>query len=221
MRRAQPATPPAARSLSAITWTMVAKTAGFPLLRHNVFFSKDYAREFERIFRQHRLPDDPTIYICAQDRAENDAPNQGEERLLVLVNAPPTGDGLAGKTLSDEEIDACESQTFRALQASGLTITCQKEAQVRTTPQGFEALFPATGGALYGRATHGAMASFSRPGARTKVPGLYCAGGSTHPGAGIPMVALSGRIAAQTLLADWGSAIKSRPVAMPGGISTP
>lgn len=226
-RRAHAVTPPAARSLSAITWSMVAKTSGFPLLRHNVFFSKDYAREFERIFKQHRLPDDPTIYICAQDRMEEDnrteegAPHQGEERLLVLVNAPPTGDGLAAKPLSDEEIDACESQTFRALQASGLTITCQKEAQVRTTPQAFEALFPATGGALYGRATHGAMASFSRPGARTKVPGLYCAGGSTHPGAGIPMVALSGRIAAQTLLADWGSTTKSHPVAMPGGISTP
>jgi 1-hydroxycarotenoid 3,4-desaturase len=81
-------------------------------------------------------------------------------------------------------------------------------------------LFPATGGALYGRATHGWRASFLRPGSRTKLPGLYLAGGSTHPGPGVPMAALSGRLAAVSLLEDLASTSTSVPVAMPGGIST-
>jgi 1-hydroxycarotenoid 3,4-desaturase len=71
---------------------------------------------------------------------------------------------------------------------------------VATTPDGFEKLFPASGGALYGRANHGAMASFRRPGAKSRIPGLYLAGGSVHPGAGIPMAAMSGRLAAARLL---------------------
>ena len=65
-----------------------------------------------------------------------------------------------------------------------------------TTPADFNRLFPATGGALYGRSSHGWTASFQRPGARTRIPGLYLAGGSTHPGPGVPMAALSGRSAA-------------------------
>ena len=69
-----------------------------------------------------------------------------------------------------------------------------------TTPTDFERLFPATGGALYGRASHGWMASFQRPGARSRLPGLYLAGGSVHPGPGVPMAALSGRLAAASLL---------------------
>ena len=63
---------------------------------------------------------------------------------------------------------------------------------------------PATGGALYGPASHGWQASFQRPGVKTKLQGLYLAGGSVHPGPGIPMATLSGRMAAAALLADLG-----------------
>jgi 1-hydroxycarotenoid 3,4-desaturase len=65
-------------------------------------------------------------------------------------------------------------------------------------------LYPGTGGALYGPAAHGWQAAFNRPGARTKLPGLYLAGGSTHPGAGLAMAALSGRAAAAQIIGDMG-----------------
>ncbi len=89
-----------------------------------------------------------------------------------------------------------------------------------TTPQDFDRLFPATGGALYGRASHGWKASFRRPGSATAIPGLYLAGGSTHPGAGVPMAALSGRLAAQRLISDRASMRRFRRGAIFGGIST-
>jgi 1-hydroxycarotenoid 3,4-desaturase len=76
---------------------------------------------------------------------------------------------------------------------------------VVTTPAIFDQLFPATGGALYGQASHGWQASFTRPPSRSKVAGLYLAGGSTHPGAGVPMAAMSGKLAAASLLSDLGS----------------
>jgi 1-hydroxycarotenoid 3,4-desaturase len=73
---------------------------------------------------------------------------------------------------------------------------------VVTTPVEWERLFPATGGALYGRANHGLMGTFQRGGAETRVPGLYAAGGSVHPGPGIPMALLSGRLCAARMTED-------------------
>ncbi len=89
-----------------------------------------------------------------------------------------------------------------------------------TTPAGFEALFPGTDGSLYGRSPHGLMAALKRPTARTRMPGLYLAGGGVHPGAGVPMAALSGGHAAAAMLTDRTSTLPSRQTAMPGGTST-
>ncbi|MBY0338701.1 MAG: FAD-dependent oxidoreductase, partial [Acetobacteraceae bacterium] len=75
-------------------------------------------------------------------------------------------------------------------------------ATIVTGPAEWEALSPGTGGALYGAAAHGWQQSFDRPGSRTRLPGLYLAGGGTHPGAGLAMAALSGRLAAQSILED-------------------
>ncbi len=212
-------TPRASRSLSAITWAVKAKTNGFPLLRHNVFFSDAYRSEFDDIFQHARLPLTPTVYVCAQDRFDQDeaAINERPERLLCLVNAPANGDI---HTFSLSELQSCEAATFQHLSRCGLDILRMAEATVVTTPTDFDRLFPATGGALYGRASHGWMASFARPGSRTKLPGLYLAGGSVHPGPGVPMAALSGRQAAQSILMDFASTNRSIPEAMRGGTST-
>jgi 1-hydroxycarotenoid 3,4-desaturase len=216
-RRGAPAILPRARSLSAMTWSLLAKTSGFPLHRHNVFFSRDYPTEFDAIFRHGALPEEPTVYVCAQDRGDDDAPIDGQERLLVLVNAPANGDR---HNYDAAEVERCAERTFGALERCGLTITRQKQRMQVTTPADFHALFPATGGALYGRSSHGWTASFQRPGVRTRIPGLYLAGGSAHPGPGVPMAALSGRAAAACLRMDLTSRATSRRTAMPGGMST-
>lgn len=216
---AVPTSVPTRRSLSAVTWAMLARTDGFPLLRHTVFFSPDYAAEFEQIFRQRQVPAWPSVYVCAQDRgASQCAPIAGPERLLCLVNAPPNGDSMV---YDAAEIELCERRTFTFLERCGLTIKRHPERTVVTTPPEFERLFPGTGGGLYGQATHGWRASFNRPGARTRVRGLYLAGGSVHPGPGLPMAALSGRLAAASVLADLPSTGRWRRWATRGGTSTP
>ena len=188
-----------ADSLSAVTWSMKVKTSGFPLVRHNVFFNQPYQSEFSDIFEKQRLPLNPTVYICAQDRNDLALENQQFERLLCLVNAPANG---SNKPYNNEEIDQCEQKAFLLMQQYGLHL---EDAQItRTTPQDFSTLFPGRGGALYGQATHGWMSSFHRLGSQSQINNLLLAGGSTHPGPGVPMAAMSGRLAAATLMDHLG-----------------
>lgn len=214
---------PAERSLSAMTWSIVGEARGFPLVRHNVFFSDDYPREFRQLFGESRIPDAPTVYVCAQDRDER-GPESGAaaegrapaERLFCLINAPADGDRRAR---TPTEIQRCEMSMREALSRCGLTIEASGPPVV-TTPRDLERMFPATGGALYGAASHGWMAPFCRPAARSRTAGLYLCGGSAHPGAGVPMVAQSGRLAASALAQDLASTSRSRMAVMPGGTWT-
>jgi len=218
-KAAPPAPAPRARSLSALTWAMHTGTAGFDLAHHNVFFDEDYASEFRDIFAHRRLPRRGTVYLCAQDRLDDTPAPSGPERLLALVNAPADGDT---RDFDDPETQACENRCWSLLRDCGLEVRPPAPgAIVRRTPADFHRLFPATGGALYGPATHGWMALFRRPAAATPITGLYLAGGSAHPGPGVPMAAMSGRLAAATLMARLDSTHRSSRVLISGGTSMP
>ncbi|MCA9692902.1 MAG: phytoene desaturase [Myxococcales bacterium] len=193
----------AARSLSAVTWSARARARGFPLAHHSVLFSSDYPAEF-RALERGDLIGEPTVYVCAQDRVDAEAeavestPGWSDpERLLILVNAPARGDD---DPWTEAELDALERRAFAVMAAAGLELDVLDVA--RTSPAQFERLFPATGGALYGFATHSMMAPFRRPQTRARIRGLYLAGGGAHPGAGIPMVCLSGQLAGSAVARD-------------------
>ena len=184
------------RSLSAITWCIRAPTSGFELSHHNVFFAEDYEAEFRAIFNRREIPEAPTVYLCAQDRGIGTVEPGAPERMLLLINAPPDGD------LRRFETADYAARCFHMLRHCGLEIQHAASNTVASTPSNFNAMFPATGGALYGRASHGATSTLTRPAAAAKLPGLYLCGGSVHPGPGVPMAAMSGRLAAARLLED-------------------
>ncbi|MEM0954428.1 MAG: 1-hydroxycarotenoid 3,4-desaturase CrtD [Pseudomonadota bacterium] len=220
------------RSLSAVTWSMAAQTEGFPLAYHSVFFSSDYKREFDALFDRGEIPLQPTVYVCAQDRLPQDrlplssltpqqrTPKASEalasgERLFCLANAPAIGDR---HHFTDEEIAACQRSMFTRLRECGLQVK-PLDAPVVRTPTDFATRFPGSGGAIYGQATHGWLSAFQRPGSRSRVPGLFLAGGGVHPGAGVPMVTLSGMLAADAALSAQGLTPRLWPAATAGGTS--
>ena len=212
----------AQRSLSALVSCGFAVPEGVPLAHHSVFFSDDYEAEFSAIFKDGRPPADPTVYVCAQDRTAAGMVGEGieehaPERLYCLMNMPANGDIHAYR---ESEIDQCLSSMKRRLERNGLRVDLRQAPLSITPPDQFHRLYPGTGGALYGRASHGWMASFQRPAARGPLRGLYLAGGSVHPGPGVPMAALSGKIAAEQLMKEMALHGRSRPAGTIGGMRT-
>ena len=204
----------APRSLSAQVWSFASKVNGPELAHHNVFFSADQRAEFAAL-EQGRLPRDPTLYICAEDRGQgSQVPTV--ERFEIIANAPP----LTDPNETPEDFAQCQTLTFQTLARFGLTFDSLPGPESLTTPRGFDRLFPASTGSLYGQSPHGMMAAFQRPTARTLIKGLYLAGGGTHPGAGVPMATLSARHAVAAILSDLSSTSMSRQTVTPGGMST-
>lgn len=210
----QTATAP--RSLSARVWSFSATASGLDLAHHNVFFTADAQVEFDAL-RAGKMPTDQTLYLCAQDRAQPGAPPpRAQERFEIIANAAPLTEGGP----PHREFQTCRMQTFETLARFGLTLSPRPGEEALTTPTDFARMFPGSAGSLYGQSPHGAMASFRRPRARSGTPGLYLAGGGTHPGAGVPMAALSGKHAAAAIIADLGLTSRFRRTDTPGGMST-
>jgi len=203
------------RSLSAWVWAFAAKPSGRDLHHHNVFFGHQQADEFSALGRG-EMPADPTLYVCAQDRGSGTAPPEVERFEIIMNGAPVTG----AMREQPEEFERCRMRTFQTLQTMGLAFDREPERVSLITPGDFASRFPASDGSLYGRSPHGTMATFRRPTTRSRIPGLYLAGGGVHPGAGLPMASLSGQHAAAAILTDRASTLRSRRTAMPGGTST-
>lgn len=180
------APPPARRSFSAFTWAMLAEAPAD--LAGQTTVHPDAGRdEFSEIALRRRLPAASAITLFAEDRLEGRAASP--ERLLASIGAP------AAAALGDP----AESR-FAQLAAAGIEL--RPRALATETPAGFAARFPGSGGAIYGPAPQGWSSAFERPGARTALPGFYLAGGHTHPGSGVAMAAISGRLAARAVMKD-------------------
>ncbi|MCK0151290.1 FAD-dependent oxidoreductase [Marivita sp. S6314] len=203
-----------ARSHSANVWSFRATPSDIPLSHHNVFFCDPGKNEFADIERG-EIPSDPTLYVCAEDRGQN-TPVPDEERFEIIMNTPP----LTQRAAQSEDYETCHTRTFPRLQRFGLTFSPEPDHWSLTTAKSFDALFPGSAGSLYGQTPHGMMAALERPTARTSIKGLYLAGGSTHPGAGVPMAAISGRHAAAAIVTDQISTSRFRQTATRGGMST-
>ena len=164
---------------------------------NNIFFSKDYASEFRALFEEGRLPDDPTVYINITCRVTaGDAPPDGDN-WFVLVNAPPD----RGQDWS-AEIARLRVAVLRVLsERLGWDVGAAIVEEATLDPARIALRTGGSGGSLYGIASNTPSAAFRRQANRCReVDGLYFCSGSAHPGGGMPLVLLSGRMAAE--LAD-------------------
>ena len=213
LKKVAPQTIKQPRSFSARVHSFAATPHGCELTHHNVFFTTDPDSEFTDL-AQGRMPRDPTLYLCAEDRG-HPTPPPTLERFEMISNAP-----ASDVDTPQEELEKWHHQIMHRMASMGVTFTPKPTATTITTPAAFAKLFPQTLGALYGQTPHGLTAALNRPTAQTPIAGLYLAGGGTHPGAGVPMATLSARHAAEAILRGQTSTSTWDPMATPGGMST-
>lgn len=169
------------------------------LAHHNIFFSSNYRQEFDQIFRLGVMPDDPTIYTAITSRSTpSDAP-RNMENWFILVNAPPLGGSWDWETQAASYRDLILDK----IGSFGYDLRENLVVERMITPLDLQRMTGAYRGALYGLSSNSRLAAFRRVHNRFHLlKGLYFAGGTTHPGGGVPMVALSGKVASQMLLQD-------------------
>lgn len=217
VRHVAKATRTAKRSFSARVHSFAAEATGPELAHHNVFFADPGPSEFDDLVAG-RIPTNPTLYLCAEDRGQGSppqGPRQGLERFEMIANAPATQ-----TPTQPEDLSQWNQRIMTRMARFGVRFSPMPGPDTVTTPQTFAQMFPASQGALYGQSPHGLMAAFQRPTARTAVPGLYLCGGGAHPGAGVPMATLSARHLAEAIWSDRISTSPSGQTAMRGGMST-
>ena len=169
------------------------------LSHHNIFFPENYDAEFVDIFDRKQPVKDPTIYLCApQD--ESMVKHPGHEAWFVLVNAP-RHDLNAGFNWNDADFNhRYAMQIIDSLEARGVSIRDRLEVLEIRTPADLERAVAAPGGAIYGTSSNGARSAFMRAKNRSPLKGLFCVGGSAHPGGGLPLVGLSAEIVTQAIV---------------------
>lgn len=167
---------------------------------HRVIFADgDYAQEFADIFDHQRVPRRPAIYLCAREKAHRAIGWEDEEPLFVMLNMP----AMTTDELHEADWTRLEERVLTRLRRLD-HIDADDEVVWRRTPEGLAQRFPGSRGSLYGAASNGRWAAFERPSNRVdKVPGLYLASGSAHPGGGVPLSLQSGLQAVRELLADF------------------
>lgn len=165
---------------------------------HNIFFSKNYQMEFDTMFNQRSFADDLTVYIyISSKKVAGDAP-AGKENWFVMVNAP-SDDGAINW---DHAIKKVRRNILKKISTS-LKIPIEKNILFEKVydPQEIEKRTSSKGGSLYGISSNSKRAAFLRQSNRSRLyRNLFFTGGSAHPGGGIPLVLLSGRITAKRIM---------------------
>jgi phytoene desaturase len=184
------------KSSSALIFYWGVKNSFPELDLHNIFFSAEYEKEFEAIFKNESLFLDPTIYINITSKYnKSDAPPDSEN-WFVMINTPNnTGqDWDKWITIARENIiQKLERILGKAIREH---IVCEQVLD----PRSIESKTSSYRGSLYGNASNNRYAAFLRhANFHSEIKGLYFCGGSVHPGGGIPLCLNSGKIVAQLI----------------------
>ena len=183
------------------------------LAHHDFVFSRDPEEEFDWIYRKGEPAPDPTCYLAATSFTEPDTAPPGGEALYVLVHAPFLRPHHDWKKMLPRYRRVILEKLKRTGQMPDIESRIVFERTL--TPQDIHERYHVLNGAIYGLASHGKFLGAFKPGNRSPdLRGFYLAGGAAHPGPGMPMVLMSGWIAADALDRDMFGVTSSREMEM-------
>jgi len=179
------------RSSSALVFYWGMKKEFSQLQLHNIFFSNNYAAEFDSLFNKKKLYNDPTVYINITAKMEQGHAPAGKENWFVMVNAPANV-GQDWEQIKQEAKKNIIEKLSRQLQVD---IENLIETEELLDPVAIEEKTASYQGSLYGTSSNSTLAAFLRhPNFTGAIKDLYFCGGSVHPGGGIPLCLNSAKI---------------------------
>ncbi len=167
------------------------------LVHHNLFFAKDWKKNFDEIFESPTLPNAPSFYVCCPSKTDKSVAPAGKENLFVLV---PIG---AGVEYSAEMLEAYQTKILEMLEVEMKIPNLRSRIEyIRTyTPDDFTRDYHSLGGSALGLAhTLGQTATFRPNNVSKKVSNLYYVGAGTNPGIGMPICLISAELAYKRIM---------------------
>lgn len=163
---------------------------------HNIFFSDDYKKEFNHIFEQKDVYEDPTIYVNISSKEESQDAPENCENWFVMVNVPSNTDQDWDTIIKDVKQNILKKMSRILSEDIEKLIAFESILD----PRLIESKTMSYQGALYGASSNNKFAAFLRhPNFSQRISNLYFCGGSVHPGGGIPLCLLSGKIVSELI----------------------
>jgi phytoene desaturase len=171
------------------------------LAHHDFVFSRDPEEEFHAIYDLGEPAPDPTCYLACTARSDANSAPEGGEALYVLVHTPYLRPHHDWSKMFPAYRQVILDKLKRTAGLHDIEERIVFERHL--TPQDIHDRYRVLNGAIYGLSSHGRFLGAFKPANRSsEVDGLYLAGGAAHPGPGMPMVMMSGWIAADSLDQD-------------------
>ncbi|MDA9472173.1 phytoene desaturase family protein [Enterococcus sp. 5H] len=171
---------------------------------HTIRFAADFEKNINDIFEDHRLPEDPSFYIYVPSSIDQSLAPDGQEGVYILVPVPELSQGVTWDETTTQEfrknvLSLVKKETiFSDIEEHIIYEKCY-------TPKNFEQNFNAYNGATFGLKPTLKQSNYYRPHNKFDyADNLYFCGSSTHPGAGVPIVLTSAKLAVEELMKDDG-----------------
>lgn len=176
-------------SLSGIVFLWGVSQENDELEHHNVLFSANYKEEFEFIFNHKQVINDPTVYIAITSKADKHHAPKNHENWFLLINSPYLSENQNWDEMIKKTRNSVIKKLTNIINFSDKNIAYEKII----SPLEHHNQYLSNKGSIYGISSNDRMSAFKRyPNRSREIENLYFAGGSVHPGGGIPLVILSG-----------------------------
>jgi phytoene desaturase len=172
----------------------------YDLSPHTLFLADDYRDNFTQIMRDLDLPTNPGIYIHAPSRLDPSVAPKGRDSVTAVV---PVGHLSEDHPQDWDRLrDQARGQVMRRLRQIGVDDLDEHIVfEEVLTPLSWKAQHNLVKGATHGLSHTLTQMAYFRPSNRhRRYRNLYFAGASTHPGTGIPIAMVSGRLAAARIV---------------------
>ena len=178
-------------SPSAVVWHVGVRGTPAPEVgHHNIHFGTEWSSAFDALLKRGELMPDPSRLVTVPSLSDPSLAPAGSSIIYVLEPVP----NLSGRVDWTTEAGPMRDRFHAFLEREGYPTDVVTEDFV--TPLDWERMGMAEGTPFALAHTFAQTGPFRPANVERKVPGLIFAGSGTVPGVGVPMVLISGKLAA-------------------------